>query len=92
MDKDTMLAEFLALSAQIEQAQKKMTEKYQAANAEYERLMNEAVQRYQKAMSGIADGGSVAAGDDADATASEQPQTFEEGADDIYTDIGTADG
>lgn len=92
MDKDTMLAEFLALSAQIEQAQKKMTEKYQAANAEYERLMNEAVQRYQKAMAGIADGGPAAANDDADATASEQPQTFEEGADDIYTDIGTADG
>ena len=86
---EKLTSEFMVMAAQVEKAQQRMCEQYQAASREYERLMNEAVARYTRAL-GETSGGSAAA-DGADAAAAEQPKSFEEGADDIFADIGTAD-
>ena len=86
---DKHVAEFMALSAAIEQAQAAMAEQYREIQAQYERAMNEAVARYQKALT--PDGGATATDDDNDTAAAGKPKTYQEGADEIYQDIGTDD-
>ena len=85
------MAEFMALAAAIETAQQQMAQQYRDIQADYERAMNEAVLRYQRSIAAMSGGGPAAADDDADAPASGEPQSYEQGADQIFGDIGTTD-
>jgi hypothetical protein len=82
------VANFMELAAAVESAQKRMAEQYREVQAEYERAMYEATQRYQRSLE--PGGGAAATDDDADAAASGEPTSFEEGADSVYKDLGTA--
>ena len=85
---DDNLASFMELSAAVEAAQKRMADSYMELQAEYQRAMHEATQRYSRSLE--PSGGAAATDDDADAAASGEPASFEEGADSVYTDLGTA--
>jgi len=89
-DQEKNLTAFMALAAQVEIAQKRMADQYREVQSEYERALNEATAKYQKDVAPVAPGDGAAAADDTDAAASGEPQTYEEGADEIYKDIGTA--